>query len=270
VIRRSTLRKWKSARAEARGSLVIRRMALVLGSLLCVTAGEVRAQSSSMYLGAREKNRAAAENAKGKPQPGANGAQGVGRVRPLNPQLEQASLFAVMTKSPNEFKIHDLVTVIVREQKTYKSNSKLETEREFEFESKIDEFFRVLNGHLAAASFTDGRPNIDFKMKTELQGEGRSERKDKLTFRLTVEIIDIKPNGLLVLASGPDTKILVDRELQAIAFTGVCRSRDVSPDNTILSTQIFNQTIDLQHKGALRDAAKRGWLTRLFDWMTPI
>ncbi len=277
MIRRSTLYEWKSARApdksgfhSARGSLVNRYVALALGWLLFVAAGEVRAQSSSMYIGALEKSRLAAENAKGKPPSDANGAQNVGRVRPLNPELEQASLFAVMTKSPNEFKIHDLVTVIVREQKTYKSNSRLETEREFEFETKIDEFFRTLNGHLAAASFTDGKPNIDFNLKTELQGEGKTERKDNLTFRLTVEIIDIKPNGLLVLASGPDTKILVDRELQAIAFTGVCRSRDVSPDNTILSTQVFNQAIDLQHKGALRDVAKRGWLTRLFDWMNPI
>ncbi len=267
MIRRSRSHKWKSARAEARGSLVNCDMALALGSLLFVAAGEVRAQSSSMYLGAREKNRVAAENAKAKPP---NETQDFGRVRPLNPELEQASLFAVKTKSPNEFKVHDLITVIVREQKTYKSKSKLETDREYSMDSKIDAAFRMLNGHLAAASFTDGEPSIDFNLKTELQGEGKAQRKDDLTFRVTVEIVDIKPNGLLVLASGPDTMILVDREEQAIAFTGVCRSRDVSPDNTILSTQIFNQTIDLQHKGALRDAAKRGWLTRLFDWMSPI
>ena len=261
---------WKSARATARGSLIACSAAAVLGSLVLLSVSEAQAQSSSMYHGALERNRVAAENAKGKPPSGTNGTFSVGRVVPLNPQLEQASLFAVMTKSPNEFKVHDLITVIVREQKTYKSKSKLETDREFSIESKIDEFFRVLNGHLAAASFTDGEPNIDFNLKTELQGEGKAERRDDLTFRVTVEIVDIKPNGLLVLASGPDTEILVDRERQAIAFTGVCRSRDVSPDNTILSTQIFNQTIDLQHKGALRDAAKRGWLTRLFDWANPI
>ncbi len=270
MIGRSRSHRWTSARAKTSGSLANRHRALALVLLLFITAGEVRAQSSSMYLGAREKNRVAAENAKGKSPSGANGAQNVGRVRPLNPELEQASLFAVMTKSPNEFKVHDLITVIVREQKTYKSRSKLETDREYSMDSKIDAAFRMLNGHLAAASFTDGEPSIDFSMKTELQGEGKAERRDDLTFRLTVEIIDIKPNGLLVLTSGPDTKILVDRELQAIAFTGVCRSRDVSPDNTILSTQVFNQVIDLQHNGALRDAAKRGWLTRLIDWMNPI
>ncbi|MEE8253137.1 MAG: hypothetical protein V3R17_04315, partial [Hyphomicrobium sp.] len=64
-----------------------RHRALALVLLLFVTAGEVRAQSSSMYLGAREKNRVAAENAKGKSPSGANGAQNVGRVRPLNPEL---------------------------------------------------------------------------------------------------------------------------------------------------------------------------------------
>ncbi|MCH8053173.1 MAG: hypothetical protein IH895_03865, partial [Planctomycetes bacterium] len=145
MIGRSTSHKWKSARApdksgfhSARGSLVNRYMAFVLGSLLLVTVGEVRAQSSSMYIGALEKSRLAAENAKGKPPSDANGAQNFGRVRPLNPELEQASLFAVKTKSPNEFKVHDLITVIVREQKIYKSKSKLETDREFTMDSKID------------------------------------------------------------------------------------------------------------------------------------
>jgi flagellar L-ring protein precursor FlgH len=245
-------------------------MAFALGSLLLVTAGEVRAQSSSMYLGALEKSRVAAENAKGKLPSGAGEGQNVGRVRPLNPELEQTSLLAVKTKSPNEFKVHDLITVIVREEKNYESDSLLRNKREFKIETKLDEFFRILNGNLAAASFTGGKPNISFDMETELKSRGDAEREDKLTFRLTVEIIDIKPNGLLVLASGPEHKILIDRELQDISFTGMCRSRDVTPDNSILSTQVFNQVINIQHKGVVRAAAKRGWLMRLFDWMNPI
>ena len=233
--------------------------------VLLMCAAEVQAQSSSIYLGSIKRDRQAAEQAKSK---GPTTASNVDRDKPLNPELEKSSLFAVRTQSPNHFRVHDLISVIVREQKTYKGKSKLETEREFNFESKIDSFFRVLNGHLAAASFTDGKPNIGLEMKSELEGEGRSERRDNLTFRMTVEVIDIKPNGMLVLAG--KKRITVDREVQMLKFTGMCRSRDVSADNSILSTQVFDQVIDIQHSGALRDAAKRGWLTRLVDWMNPI
>jgi len=162
--------------------------------VLLIFATEVQAQSSSIYLGSIKRDRQAAEQAKSK---GPTTASNVNRDKPLNPELEKSSLFAVQTQSPNHFRVHDLIAVIVREQKTYEGKSKLESEREFTFESKIDSFFRVLNGHLAAASFTDGKPDIGFEMKSELEGEGRSERRDNLTFRMVVEVIDIKPNGML-------------------------------------------------------------------------
>ena len=252
---RSSTRVRTSAGTVAKWSAIV----------LLVFAAEVRAQSSSIYLGSLKRDRQAAEHAKSK---GPTTATNVDRDKPLNPELEKSSLFAVQTKSPNHFRVHDVISVIVREQKRYKGKSKLETEREFNFESKIDAFVQMLNGHLAPATFTDGKPNIGLEMKSELEGEGRSERRDDLTFRMVVEVIDIKPNGLLVLAG--KKRITVDREVQMMTFTGMCRSRDVSADNSILSTQVFDQVIDIQHSGALRDAAKRGWLTRLVDWLNPI
>ncbi len=181
--------------------------------------------------------------------------------------MEKYSLFAVRTKPPNQFRVHDLITVIVREQKRYEGDSLLRNKKEFKLETKLSEFFRMLNGHLAAASFTDGQPNMNFEFDSETKGRGDTEREDKLTFRLTVEVIDIKPNGLLVL--GGKQYIIVDEEVQDVNFTGTCRSRDVTADNTILSTQVFDQVINVQHRGALRDASKRGWLVRLFEQFNP-
>ncbi len=184
-----------------------------------------------------------------------------------NRVLERTSLFAVRTKPAHQFRPHDLVTVIVREQKTYKGDSRLESETDFEFRTDIAEFFKVINGHLGAATFGDGRPNIDFTMERQLDGEGRANRSDLLSFRIAAEVIDIKPNGLLVLSA--KQRIQNDEEVQLMNFTGTCRSQDVSADNTILSTQIFDQNILITHSGALRDAAKRGWLTRLVDLLSP-
>jgi hypothetical protein len=38
----------------------------------------------------------------------------------------------------------------------------------------------------------------------------------------------------------------------------------------VLSTQIYGLHIDVQNTGAARDAARRGWLMRLFDLLRPI
>lgn len=245
----------------------MRTAALLTVLLVPLPVGTAWAQSSSLYLKAVERGRQAAEEAKGTLSPLGNETVEFDRVAPLNPELERVSLLAVQTKPPHKFRVQDLVTVIVREQKSYESDSTLKTRKDYQIESKIDEFLRTLNGHLAAASFTDGKPNIDFELDTKLNTKGDAERNDKLTFRITARVIDIKPNGLLVLEG--KQRIRNDEEVQVMAFTGTCRSRDVTADNTILSTQIYDQVIDVQHEGAVRDASKRGWLLRILDFASP-
>ena len=52
--------------------------------------------------------------------------------------------------------------------------------------------------------------------------------------------------------------------------TGTVRSADVTPDNTVLSTQVADLNIDVKNSGAVRDASSRGWLTALLDWVKPV
>jgi flagellar L-ring protein precursor FlgH len=224
-------------------------------------------QSSSIYHKALQRNRQRAEQAKVQEKFNPSASQPSSRTRVLNPQLEAASLIAVASKPPNEFKVHDLITVIVREQLQFESDSKLDTKRKFELDTELEKFFRVFNGHLAAASFTDGKPDIDFKMNTRLKSEGDYEQNDNLKFRMTVEVIDIKPSGQLALAGRQEN--IVNGESQVMTFSGLCRSQDITPDNTILSTQVFDQRVNVQNKGAVRSAAERGWVLKLIDWLQP-
>jgi flagellar basal body L-ring protein FlgH len=52
-------------------------------------------------------------------------------------------------------------------------------------------------------------------------------------------------------------------------LTGICRSEDVTPANTILSTQVAEMVLVEKNSGALRDATQRGWIPRLLDWAKP-
>ena len=60
-------------------------------------------------------------------------------------------------------------------------------------------------------------------------------------------------------------KIDTDGEVMIMVLTGTCRPKDVSTDNTVLSTQLYGLSIVKELRGELRRASKKGILTRVFD-----
>lgn len=181
-----------------------------------------------------------------------------------NAVLLRWSPMAVRGPDPEKIKVHDLVTIIVRESKTAKTDSKLESKKDWQLDSSLDKWIRLSNSHgLVPAKFEEGSPAAAFNFQNDYKGDGRYDRKDELVTRITARVIDVKPNGNLVLEATKE--ITMDDDGFTITLTGECRVTDVTPDNTVLSTQIADPVIDVQHKGAVRDATRRGWFQRALD-----
>ena len=98
-------------------------------------------------------------------------------------------------------------------------------------------------------------------------GDGSVDRSDTLTARITGEVVDVKPNGTLVLQARK--QIRTDEEEQQFVLTGTCRAEDVGADNTVLSTQMFDLQLQKNHKGMVREATRRTWLQKLFGAVSP-
>lgn len=187
--------------------------------------------------------------------------------RPVaNPELLRISLLAVEPPQPRTIQPHDLVTIIVREDKTSISDSRLQSEKSWELETRLREWFRITNGRLVA-NVPQGEPGIDFEMDNSYEGQGRSNRIDQLTTRITAEVIDVKPNGVLTIQARK--AIELDEDIQIITLTGQIRTDDINANNQVLSTQIANSNISVRHTGPARDASRRGWLMRAFDLLRP-
>jgi flagellar L-ring protein precursor FlgH len=169
---------------------------------------------------------------------------------------------------PKAFRPGDLITIIVREQRKWEADSDLETKKKFDVKSELDAFIKPTEGGIGAATFRRGKPNIDYTFDQKYKTEGDSSREDKLTTRLTARILDVKPNGLLVLEGR--AKMTHDDEISEITMTGTCRKEDVTADNTVLSTQIADKAVVVTNSGALHSAATRGWVTKLLDLLKPI
>jgi len=180
---------------------------------------------------------------------------------------ERHSWITVKPIPPRTFKVGDLLTVIVRESRRFKADAELDTKKEFDIKSELDAFFKLTNGGLGTTGFQRGKPNVDFRFDSELKGEGDARREDTLTTRLTGTIIDVKPNGLLVLEA--KASVRHDDEISTITFTGTCRKQDVTADNTILSTQVADKSVAVVNEGAVRSASRRGWIPRLIDLVRP-
>jgi len=187
--------------------------------------------------------------------------------RPRNFVYERYGWIASTPVPPKMFKPGDLLTVIVREQKKWEADADLETKNKFDVKSELEAFVKPTEGGLGSAMFRRGKPNIDYKYNLKNKSEGDSSREDKLTTRLTGKIIDVKPNGLLVIEAR--AKITHDEEVSEITLVGTCRKEDVTADNTVLSTQIADKEVVVGNKGALRSAATRGWIAKILDAVKP-
>ena len=184
-----------------------------------------------------------------------------------NPVLERFSFFAVKVPTPKKFKIGELITVIVNESKRSQSRSISEQEKDFKLDGAFEQWIRIHDKKLIPQGFRAGIPRVKLGFGSEFEGEGRAQKDERLITRVATKIVDVKPNGNLIIG-GIET-IREEEDERTFTLTGECRSADVLPDNTILSTQVANLMIDSTSTGPNRDATRRGWMPRALDFLRP-
>lgn len=225
--------------------------------LVCVVHGHVWAQTSS--LGARQRQAQSGEIIPKAPRETPQ--------QPRNYVYEQYAWTSIPPRLPKTFEPGDLLTIVVRERRKFEAEADLEAKKKFDITSELDAFIKATDGGIGAATFRRGKPTIDFKYQQKSKNEGDANREDRLTTRLTGKIIDVKPNGLLVIEAR--ARIEHDEEISTITLTGTCRKEDVTADNTILSTQIADKHVAVKNEGALRAVSSRGWIPKLLDLIKP-
>ena len=186
----------------------------------------------------------------------------------LSPAIASASFSAVRVPEPRTFSRHDLVTIVIRESTETDLRATLSTEKDVSVDGEISDLPRfqlheLLNLQLRPNEFGAGKPAVGIGFNNQFDGDGSYGRRESITGRVTAEIIDIKPNGMLVLEARK--QIVTDDEALDLVLTGMCRPQDVDVDNTVLSTKIHNLHLDKQHDGELRRSTRKGWLTRIID-----
>lgn len=168
---------------------------------------------------------------------------------------------------PKELRVHDLITVMVDESAQVLSEGEVDRRKKADGKFSLDDWI-VFDGLAAIPDpQTKGSPKITGKMENKYRAEGELETRESMQFRIACEIVDIRPNGTIVLEGR--RFIQNNTEQWELALTGIARPEDILPNNTVLSEDLASLRINKREAGHVRDGYRRGWLLRIFDRYQP-
>jgi flagellar L-ring protein precursor FlgH len=180
-------------------------------------------------------------------------------------EVRVASLLFVEKPKPKVYKVHDQVTIIIDERSTANSSQTLDTKKDYDLNAALTKFPSLeafLEGQIKNGD-SQSRADVALTSKNKFKGEGQYDRTDRFSARITAEIIDIKPNGVLVLEARK--RIQKDEEIQELVLAGNARQQDITDANTVLSSQLADLTLNSTNTGQVKDAANKGFIPRILE-----
>ncbi len=218
------------------------RVAVVLQAavLWAATAGPAAAQSSSLF---------------GEP----------GGRRPM--PLSQYSWTYQPPLEPEPIRLNDLLTVIVDEKSQVISEGEMDRRKKANGKVSLKDWILLKSWDAFPDPQTPGDPTIDGEMENKFRAESEMETRDAMKFRIACRVVDIRPNGNVVI-EGRRT-IQNNEDVWEQSLTGVVRPEDVLPNNTVLSENVAELRVFKREAGHVRDGYRRGWLLKWMDGYQP-
>jgi flagellar L-ring protein precursor FlgH len=166
------------------------------------------------------------------------------------------------------FEVGEIITVLVREQLDASTNANTNTKKESEVAATTetaDNKFLTSSDGLNIAPGT--LPNWGIEAENELKTQGTTQRGNSLTTTIACVVMAVDEHGNVEIEGSKQVR--VNREDSRLRVKGTIRARDVTPANTILSTQIANADVHLTGSGPLWNNQRRGIVTKILDWFSP-
>lgn len=183
------------------------------------------------------------------------------------PAQESSSLWAragahprSTVADPTARQVGDLITVIVSEGQTVQDDGKMEVSKG----SSLDSALEVFDVKPDAFSTL---PALKYSSERSVEGETKYSQKGKFETRLSAVVLDVKPNGALLI-EGRRT-LHLDGDVKEMRVRGLVRPLDIAADNTVSSDRIGNADVSYESEGRRSSANEKNWFEHLLDFIWP-
>ncbi len=157
-------------------------------------------------------------------------------------------------------KVGDIITVILQESTKAKKSANNELKKGSDL--TLDPIYA------GGGNVTISGSPIDLRYKDSMntKRESDADQSNSLSGSISANVMQVLNNGNLVIRG--EKWITINNGDEFVRLTGIVRSQDIRPDNTIDSQRVANARIQYSGTGTFADAQKVGWLSQFFmsDW----
>ncbi|MDM7996857.1 MAG: flagellar basal body L-ring protein FlgH [Acidobacteriota bacterium] len=157
--------------------------------------------------------------------------------------------------------INDIVTIRVLETTQAVASADAKNSKETSASSGFDNLFGLEKAIKELPTTVSGKGSSSF------EGTGSTSRSTTLETNLAARVIDVLPNGYLVVEG--KREVHVNNENQSVYLTGVVRPEDITANNIVASSAIAQMSVRLQGKGIVSQPIKPGWLYKILNGILP-
>ncbi len=157
----------------------------------------------------------------------------------------------------------DLVVVKVEEIADAHRNADTDLSRKSDFGFDVAAFLKV-----AGVTDTAVEAKLAAGLESNFRGTGAARRSERLTATVPALVRTVLPNGNLFIEG--HRVVLVNQEEHHFYISGVVRPIDIDQQNSIKSSMIADAEVEFTGRGNLTDNERQGWLTRFFNWISPL
>ncbi len=178
----------------------------------------------------------------------------------LQPGVPNVSWMAGLGLDPRARQVNDLVTIRVIETITAVGTADSSLNKNSGANASVSQLFGVES---KVPDWLDPTNLVGASSNTKFKGGGTTSRSGELAATLTARVVEVLPNGDLVLEGAREIDINGDRQI--VVLTGVVRQADLGRNNVVLSPSIGQLRIRYFGRGLIRDNLKPGWLVRILN-----
>jgi flagellar L-ring protein precursor FlgH len=188
-------------------------------------------------------------------------------VRPLPPPapvanrgaIYQAATYQPLFEDHRARTVGDILTVNINE----KLNASKKASSTAAKAGAMD--FVVPEANIGGRGIKGGK--LSATSKNDFEGKGDSAANNVFTGAITVTVIDVLPNGNLIIAG--EKQIGINQGSEFVRLSGVVDPRFILAGNVVSSTQVADARLEYRGAGYIDEAQTMGWLSRVFLSVMP-
>lgn len=147
------------------------------------------------------------------------------------------------------FRLHDVVSIVVTESLEASTDGQVKNSRASSANSNVAALFGALKPSNVLQNL------LTQTSSSGLTAQGQSTTNSSLVTTFGAEVVDVLPNGLLVVQA--TRQLTFSQQTQLIRLRGLVRPEDVSAQNQVLSTAMTDLELEVTGKGIVNDSTYR-------------